>query len=161
MKRFAYYNNTVFIKNDFVSQLNQFIKMIVHKLFIAAAFPLIDYTVAFCLSHNKWCRKQWHFLKDCDISLSFWRHQALHFVLQCISGQAGSSFESRVVVVCEKMMNRACWAKSKHLIHSKTFRGMTLLHLAAGQGYATLIQTLIKWRSVKAIRALRCVYIYV
>lgn len=67
---------------------------------------------------------------------------------QCVSGQgqAGSSFESRVVVVCEKMMNRACWAKSKHLIHSKTFRGMTLLHLAAGQGYATLIQTLIKWR---------------
>uniref|UniRef100_A0A3Q3F4P5 Calmodulin-binding transcription activator 1 n=1 Tax=Labrus bergylta TaxID=56723 RepID=A0A3Q3F4P5_9LABR len=66
---------------------------------------------------------------------------------ECVSGQlqASSSFESRVVVVCEKMMSRACWAKSKHLIHSKTFRGMTLLHLAAGQGYATLIQTLIKW----------------
>ncbi|XP_030624581.1 calmodulin-binding transcription activator 1 [Chanos chanos] len=71
---------------------------------------------------------------------------------QCVSGQgqAGSSFESRVVVVCEKMMNRACWTKSKHLIHSKTFRGMTLLHLAAGQGYATLIQTLIKWRTKHA-----------
>uniref|UniRef100_A0AAR2L764 Calmodulin-binding transcription activator 1 n=1 Tax=Pygocentrus nattereri TaxID=42514 RepID=A0AAR2L764_PYGNA len=70
----------------------------------------------------------------------------------CVSaqGQAGSSFESRVVVVCEKMMNRACWAKSKHLIHSKTFRGMTLLHLAAGQGYATLIKTLIKWRTKHA-----------
>ncbi|XP_053340424.1 calmodulin-binding transcription activator 1-like isoform X4 [Clarias gariepinus] len=65
-------------------------------------------------------------------------------------GQAGSSFESRVVVVCEKMMNRACWAKSKHLIHSKTFRGMTLLHLAAAQGYANLIQTLIKWRTKHA-----------
>uniref|UniRef100_A0A8C1QEN3 Calmodulin-binding transcription activator 1 n=1 Tax=Cyprinus carpio TaxID=7962 RepID=A0A8C1QEN3_CYPCA len=65
-------------------------------------------------------------------------------------GNGGSSFESRVVVVCEKMMNRACWAKSKHLIHSKTFRGMTLLHLAAGQGYATLIQTLIKWRTKHA-----------
>uniref|UniRef100_A0A4W4G1Y0 Calmodulin-binding transcription activator 1 n=1 Tax=Electrophorus electricus TaxID=8005 RepID=A0A4W4G1Y0_ELEEL len=64
--------------------------------------------------------------------------------------QAGSSFESRVVVVCEKMMNRTCWAKSKHLIHSKTFRGMTLLHLAAAQGYATLIQTLIKWRNKHA-----------
>ncbi|KAM3872048.1 calmodulin-binding transcription activator 1 [Diretmus argenteus] len=64
--------------------------------------------------------------------------------------QASSSFESRVVVVCEKMMSRACWAKSKHLIHSKTFRGMTLLHLAAGQGYATLIQTLIKWRTKHA-----------
>ncbi|XP_066546944.1 calmodulin-binding transcription activator 1 [Amia ocellicauda] len=71
---------------------------------------------------------------------------------QCVSGQgqAGSSFESRVVVVCEKMMSRACWAKSKHLIHSKTFRGMTLLHLAAAQGYATLIQTLIKWRTKHA-----------
>ncbi|XP_061759149.1 calmodulin-binding transcription activator 1 isoform X2 [Nerophis ophidion] len=71
---------------------------------------------------------------------------------QCVSSQtqASSSFESRVVVVCEKMMSRACWVKSKHLIHSKTFRGMTLLHLAAGQGYATLIQTLIKWRTKHA-----------
>uniref|UniRef100_A0A3B4AG22 Uncharacterized protein n=1 Tax=Periophthalmus magnuspinnatus TaxID=409849 RepID=A0A3B4AG22_9GOBI len=71
---------------------------------------------------------------------------------QCVSSpaQPSSSFESRVVVVCEKMMSRACWAKSKHLIHSKTFRGMTLLHLAAGQGYATLIQTLIKWRTKHA-----------
>lgn len=70
------------------------------------------------------------------------------FPSQCASGTGtlGSCFESRVVVVCEKMMSRACWAKSKHLIHSKTFRGMTLLHLAAAQGYATLIQTLIKWR---------------
>ncbi|XP_056398940.1 calmodulin-binding transcription activator 1-like isoform X4 [Hyla sarda] len=65
-------------------------------------------------------------------------------------GSIGSCFESRVVVVCEKMMGRACWAKSKHLIHSKTFRGMTLLHLAAAQGYATLIQTLIKWRTKHA-----------
>nr|XP_033777938.1 calmodulin-binding transcription activator 1 isoform X2 [Geotrypetes seraphini] len=66
------------------------------------------------------------------------------------TGSVGSCFESRVVVVCEKMMSRACWAKSKHLIHSKTFRGMTLLHLAAAQGYATLIQTLIKWRTKHA-----------
>ncbi|KAM5270511.1 calmodulin-binding transcription activator 1 isoform 25-T25 [Hipposideros larvatus] len=72
---------------------------------------------------------------------------------QCASGPGtlGSCFESRVVVVCEKMMSRACWAKSKHLIHSKTFRGMTLLHLAAAQGYATLIQTLIKWRNCRRI----------
>lgn len=71
---------------------------------------------------------------------------------QCASapGPLGSCFESRVVVVCEKMMSRACWAKSKHLIHAKTFRGMTLLHLAAAQGYATLIQTLIKWRTKHA-----------
>ncbi|XP_028825114.1 calmodulin-binding transcription activator 1-like isoform X4 [Denticeps clupeoides] len=67
-----------------------------------------------------------------------------------IQSPSGSSFEGRVVVVCEKMMNRACWAKSKHLIHSKTFRGMTLLHLAAAQGYATLIQTLISWRTKHA-----------
>ncbi|XP_068095030.1 calmodulin-binding transcription activator 1 isoform X3 [Hyperolius riggenbachi] len=71
---------------------------------------------------------------------------------QCAAGggSIGSCFESRVVVVCEKMMSKACWAKSKHLIHSKTFRGMTLLHLAAAQGYATLIQTLIKWRTKHA-----------
>ncbi|XP_072012387.1 calmodulin-binding transcription activator 1 isoform X5 [Engystomops pustulosus] len=71
---------------------------------------------------------------------------------QCAAGPGtiGNCFESRVVVVCEKMMGRACWAKSKHLIHSKTFRGMTLLHLAAAQGYATLIQTLIKWRTKHA-----------
>ncbi|XP_072282116.1 calmodulin-binding transcription activator 1 isoform X5 [Pyxicephalus adspersus] len=71
---------------------------------------------------------------------------------QCATGAGsiGSCFESRVVVVCEKMMSKACWAKSKHLIHSKTFRGMTLLHLAAAQGYATLIQTLIKWRTKHA-----------
>uniref|UniRef100_A0A8C0IXY5 Calmodulin-binding transcription activator 1 n=1 Tax=Chelonoidis abingdonii TaxID=106734 RepID=A0A8C0IXY5_CHEAB len=74
------------------------------------------------------------------------------YCLQCVSGAGtlGSCFESRVVVVCEKMMSRACWTKSKHLIHSKTFRGMTLLHLAAAQGYATLIQTLIKWRTKHA-----------
>ncbi|XP_053136642.1 calmodulin-binding transcription activator 1 isoform X4 [Hemicordylus capensis] len=71
---------------------------------------------------------------------------------QCVSEAAalGNCFESRVVVVCEKMMSRACWVKSKHLIHSKTFRGMTLLHLAAAQGYATLIQTLLKWRTKQA-----------
>ncbi|XP_036033768.1 calmodulin-binding transcription activator 1 isoform X8 [Onychomys torridus] len=71
---------------------------------------------------------------------------------QCASGAGalGGCFESRVVVVCEKMMSRACWTRSKHLIHSKTFRGMTLLHLAAAQGYATLIQTLIKWRTKHA-----------
>eukprot|EP00062_Callorhinchus_milii_P016585 gi/632968146/ref/XP_007900367.1/ PREDICTED: calmodulin-binding transcription activator 1 [Callorhinchus milii] len=66
------------------------------------------------------------------------------------SRAASCSFEDRVVVVCEKMMSRACWLKSKQLIHSKTFRGMTLLHLAAAQGYATLIQTLIKWRAKHA-----------
>ncbi|MEQ2159798.1 hypothetical protein GOODEAATRI_026971 [Goodea atripinnis] len=33
------------------------------------------------------------------------------------------------------------------LVHSKNSRGMTLLHLAAAQGYAGLIQTLIRWRT--------------
>lgn len=47
MKRFAYCNNMVFIKTGFVSQLNQFIKIIVHELFITAAFPLIDYNSRF------------------------------------------------------------------------------------------------------------------
>lgn len=56
------------------------------------------------------------------------------------------SFEGRVVVVCEKMMSQPCWASSNQLVHSKNSRGMTLLHLAAAQGYAGLIQTLIRWR---------------
>ncbi|XP_034022894.1 calmodulin-binding transcription activator 1-like, partial [Thalassophryne amazonica] len=57
------------------------------------------------------------------------------------------SFEGRVVVVCEKMMSQPCWASSNQLVHSKNSRGMTLLHLAAAQGYAGLIQTLIRWRT--------------
>ncbi|KAM7006850.1 calmodulin-binding transcription activator 1-like isoform 7-T7 [Tautogolabrus adspersus] len=60
------------------------------------------------------------------------------------------SFEGRVVVVCEKMMSQPCWATSNQLVHSKNSRGMTLLHLAAAQGYAGLIQTLIRWRTKHA-----------
>ncbi|XP_040014519.1 calmodulin-binding transcription activator 1-like [Xiphias gladius] len=60
------------------------------------------------------------------------------------------SFEGRVVVVCEKMMSQPCWASSNQLVHSKNSRGMTLLHLAAAQGYAGLIQTLIHWRTKHA-----------
>ncbi|XP_036008113.1 calmodulin-binding transcription activator 1 isoform X6 [Fundulus heteroclitus] len=58
-----------------------------------------------------------------------------------------STFEGRVVVVCEKMMSQPCWTSSNQLVHSKNSRGMTLLHLAAAQGYAGLIQTLIRWRT--------------
>lgn len=46
------------------------------------------------------------------------------------------------------MMSQPCWASSNQLVHSKNSRGMTLLHLAAAQGYAGLIQTLIRWRWV-------------
>lgn len=46
------------------------------------------------------------------------------------------------------MMSQPCWASSTQLVHSKNSRGMTLLHLAAAQGYAGLIQTLIRWRWV-------------
>ncbi|CAL8356824.1 unnamed protein product [Gadus morhua 'NCC'] len=60
------------------------------------------------------------------------------------------SFEGRVVVVCEKMMAQPCWVSSNQLVHSKSSRGMTLLHLAAAQGYAGLIQTLIRWRNKHA-----------
>ncbi|XP_041836777.1 calmodulin-binding transcription activator 1-like [Melanotaenia boesemani] len=60
------------------------------------------------------------------------------------------TFEGRVVVVCEKMMSQPCWASSNQLVHSKNSRGMTLLHLAAAQGYAGLIQTLIRWRTKHA-----------
>uniref|UniRef100_UPI00398F7A94 calmodulin-binding transcription activator 2-like n=1 Tax=Pristiophorus japonicus TaxID=55135 RepID=UPI00398F7A94 len=65
--------------------------------------------------------------------------------------QASSdSFEERIIAVCETMMSRSCWLRSERLIHGISFRGMTLLHLAAAQGYARLIETLIKWRTVNA-----------
>lgn len=32
------------------------------------------------------------------------------------------------------------------LAHGVTFRGMTLLHLAAAQGYASLVEALRRWR---------------
>nr|XP_033780780.1 calmodulin-binding transcription activator 2 isoform X2 [Geotrypetes seraphini] len=63
---------------------------------------------------------------------------------------SGDSFEARIVAVCEKMMSRPCWLRSERLVHYVGFRGMTLLHLAAAQGYARLVETLIKWRTVNA-----------
>ncbi|XP_058037287.1 calmodulin-binding transcription activator 2 isoform X2 [Ahaetulla prasina] len=66
-------------------------------------------------------------------------------------GQAASdSFEERIVAVCEKMMLSQSWLRSETLVHHVSFRGMTLLHLAAAQGYTHLIETLIKWRSLNA-----------
>ncbi|KAM3822202.1 calmodulin-binding transcription activator 2 isoform 2-T2 [Vipera latastei] len=66
-------------------------------------------------------------------------------------GQAASdSFEDRIVAVCEKMMLSQTWLCSETLVHHVSFRGMTLLHLAAAQGYTRLIETLIKWRNLNA-----------
>ncbi|XP_072447472.1 calmodulin-binding transcription activator 1-like [Chiloscyllium punctatum] len=65
--------------------------------------------------------------------------------------QASSdSFEERIIAVCEAMMSRSNWLRSERLLHGISFRGMTLLHLAAAQGYGQLIATLIKWRRVNA-----------
>ncbi|XP_040197892.1 calmodulin-binding transcription activator 2-like [Rana temporaria] len=61
---------------------------------------------------------------------------------------SADSFEARLVAVCEKMMSQTCWVTSDLLAHEMSFRGMTLLHLAAAQGYARLIETLIQWRSL-------------
>ncbi|XP_069499768.1 calmodulin-binding transcription activator 2 isoform X3 [Ambystoma mexicanum] len=63
---------------------------------------------------------------------------------------SADSFEERIVAVCEKMMSRSCWRHAERLVHDISFRGMTLLHLAAAQGYSRLIRTLIQWRSVNA-----------
>ncbi|XP_054150989.1 calmodulin-binding transcription activator 2 [Melozone crissalis] len=68
----------------------------------------------------------------------------------------GSSFEARVVAVCEAMMARPGWsagtapgtAGTSLLAHGVTFRGMTLLHLAAAQGYASLVEALRRWRAL-------------
>lgn len=56
------------------------------------------------------------------------------------------SFEDRIVALCKTMMCQACWLRSETLVPHVSFRGMTLLHLAAAQGYTHLIETLIKWR---------------
>ncbi|NWH43991.1 CMTA1 protein, partial [Fregata magnificens] len=69
----------------------------------------------------------------------------------------GSSFEARVVAVCEAMMARPGWpgtasgtSSGTALAHGATFRGMTLLHLAAAQGYAGLVEALRRWRALAA-----------
>ncbi|XP_055450004.1 calmodulin-binding transcription activator 2 isoform X2 [Psammomys obesus] len=60
----------------------------------------------------------------------------------------GPGFEARVVVLVESMIPRSTWRGPERLLHGSPFRGMSLLHLAAAQGYARLIQTLSQWRSV-------------
>ncbi|XP_078230184.1 calmodulin-binding transcription activator 2 isoform X1 [Callithrix jacchus] len=61
----------------------------------------------------------------------------------------GPGFEARVVVLVESMIPRTTWKGPEHLAHGSPFRGMSLLHLAAAQGYARLIETLSQWRSVE------------
>uniref|UniRef100_A0A8C6LUV4 Calmodulin binding transcription activator 2 n=1 Tax=Nothobranchius furzeri TaxID=105023 RepID=A0A8C6LUV4_NOTFU len=58
----------------------------------------------------------------------------------------------RIVGVCERMMGGARWGPGGggRLHHSARHRGMTLLHLAAAQGYTHLIHTLMHWRSVNS-----------
>ncbi|NXK15773.1 CMTA1 protein, partial [Herpetotheres cachinnans] len=69
----------------------------------------------------------------------------------------GSSFEARVVAICEAMMARPGLpgtslgtSSGTALAHGATFRGMTLLHLAAAQGYAGLVEALRRWRALAA-----------
>uniref|UniRef100_A0A669C5G4 Calmodulin binding transcription activator 2 n=1 Tax=Oreochromis niloticus TaxID=8128 RepID=A0A669C5G4_ORENI len=63
-------------------------------------------------------------------------------------------FERRIVGVCERMMRGGRWSGGggggERLHHSVRHRGMTLLHLAAAQGYTHLIHTLIHWRNVNS-----------
>ncbi|XP_051900730.1 LOW QUALITY PROTEIN: calmodulin-binding transcription activator 2-like [Pristis pectinata] len=65
--------------------------------------------------------------------------------------QASSdSFEERIIALCLTMMSQS-WLAPFRAPHSRhQFPGMTLLHLAAAQGYSRLIETLIKWRSLNA-----------
>ncbi|XP_062239868.1 calmodulin-binding transcription activator 2 isoform X1 [Platichthys flesus] len=68
--------------------------------------------------------------------------------------QSSQWFERRIVGVCERMMRVGRWGGGgrggERLHHSVRHRGMTLLHLAAAQGYTHLIHTLIRWRSVSS-----------
>uniref|UniRef100_A0A8D2GXY3 Calmodulin-binding transcription activator 2 n=2 Tax=Urocitellus parryii TaxID=9999 RepID=A0A8D2GXY3_UROPR len=61
----------------------------------------------------------------------------------------GPGFEARVVILVENMIPRSTWRGPERLTHGSPFRGMSLLHLAAAQGYARLIETLSQWRSVE------------
>ncbi|XP_017650526.1 calmodulin-binding transcription activator 2 isoform X15 [Nannospalax galili] len=61
----------------------------------------------------------------------------------------GPGFEARIVVLVENMIPRSTWRGPERLTHGSPFRGMSLLHLAAAQGYARLIETLSQWRSVE------------
>ncbi|XP_077074858.1 calmodulin-binding transcription activator 2 isoform X1 [Siphateles boraxobius] len=65
--------------------------------------------------------------------------------------QSAVWFERRIVAVCERMMASGRWGRdgeTETLTHSVRHRGLTLLHLAAAQGYTQLIHTLIRWRSI-------------
>ncbi|XP_066118950.1 calmodulin-binding transcription activator 2 isoform X4 [Saccopteryx bilineata] len=62
----------------------------------------------------------------------------------------GPGFEARVVILVESMIPRSTWRGPERLAHGSPFRGMSLLHLAAAQGYARLIETLSQWRSVES-----------
>ncbi|KAM9444680.1 calmodulin-binding transcription activator 2 [Clarias gariepinus] len=64
--------------------------------------------------------------------------------------QSGLWFERRIVNVCEQMMSGGRWGGAERLTHCVRHRGMTLLHLAAAQGYTHLIHTLIRWRTQSA-----------
>ncbi|CAK6980917.1 LOW QUALITY PROTEIN: calmodulin-binding transcription activator 2 [Scomber scombrus] len=70
--------------------------------------------------------------------------------------QSSQWFERRIVGVCERMMRGGRWSGGggggggERLHHSIRHRGMTLLHLAAAQGYTHLIHTLMHWRSVNS-----------
>nr|XP_055161837.1 calmodulin-binding transcription activator 2 isoform X10 [Nyctereutes procyonoides] len=63
----------------------------------------------------------------------------------------GPGFEARVVVLVENMIPRSTWRGPERLVHGSPFRGMSLLHLAAAQGYARLIDTLSQWRSMGTV----------
>ncbi|XP_047241523.1 calmodulin-binding transcription activator 2 isoform X3 [Girardinichthys multiradiatus] len=62
--------------------------------------------------------------------------------------QSSQWFERRIVGVCEGMMRGARWGGGDMLHHSVRHRGMTLLHLAAAQGYTHLLHVLIHWRTL-------------
>ncbi|KAM4714546.1 LOW QUALITY PROTEIN: calmodulin-binding transcription activator 2 [Anableps anableps] len=68
--------------------------------------------------------------------------------------QSSQWFERRIVGVCERMMRGARWGGGggggEGLRHAAGHRGMTLLHLAAAQGYTHLIHTLIQWRTLSS-----------
>lgn len=63
----------------------------------------------------------------------------------------GATFEARLVAVCEALMARPGRPGGGAALGAGAApRGMTLLHLAAAQGYAGLVDALRRWRALAA-----------
>jgi hypothetical protein len=62
-------------------------------------------------------------------------------------------FEERMIDYCEAC-SRQAWINQPIVPLPNSYKGMTLLHLAAALGYSRLIKTFIQWRTEKSCMVL-------